>query len=139
MKRIALIILLSACFNAQNLFSQEAPREMSKIGTITAIDLEKNTLSIERIPDKRVFTFIVPKEILSKFKTGQIVEVSYTKNDNGDRLASKVKITEAPQQAPGGIAADSKAPAADAQKKDSKDKDELNVDIGAPKDPSKNK
>jgi len=127
MKRTAMILFLLACFNVQNLFCADEAKDRNKTGAITAIDLQKTTLSIERINDKRPFTFIVGKDILSKFKVGQIVEVTYVKDDKGNRVASKVEISDKP------AAEDKKA----AVETPSKDKDDL--EIGAPKDPSKNK
>ena len=139
MKKLALLLILAACFNVQNLFSEDAAKEMNKTGAITAIDLQKMILSIERTTDKRLFTFVVSKEILSKFKVGQIVEVSYSKNDKGDRVASNVVIADKPAAAPAVPAApaapEGKAPAAPAPKKENKD----DIDIGAPKAPGEKK
>ncbi len=129
MKRAALILFLVACFNVQCLFCEEAPKEMKKSGIVSAIDLPKTTLSIERIEDKKQFTFVVSKDMLSKFKVGQFVEVTYVKDEKGNRVASKVKVADKP------AAADKNVPA----EKPKKNESGIDDDIAPPENPADKK
>ncbi len=65
---------------------------LTKTGKITALDIVKNTFTIERAENNPKLTFTVKKELLKDLKKDLMVEVTYEKDSKGDRVASKVKI-----------------------------------------------
>ena len=93
-----MLMPLVVCFMfviAGKILAADAPKagnDITKVGLVTKVDADKNTLDINRIGDNKAFTFIVTKEMIKDVKVGNKVEVVYHKDAEKNRVASKVTV-----------------------------------------------
>ena len=110
MKALAMVAgCMALALMASGVYAQGAP----KTGTVTAVDVEKKTVTVDLSP-MRPLTFDVNADTkitqgdavktLADVKVGARVEVTYSKTGDEKRLASAIKILAAPAGGPTGEA-----------------------------------